>query len=130
MKISVAVETGSVANPLGSYYITAVVDRWFVLLFGAGFPFGMVTVNVSGSFAFGALIESFAVTVMPSSELWALLFIGILGAFTTFLAFSADMYFVLERGEVSRALLYLFTSTFVSLVVFYVGLRLSRLILS
>ena len=129
MKISVAVEAGSVANPLGSYYITP-VERWFVVLFGAGFPFGMVTVNVSGSFAFGALIESFAVTVMPSSELWALLFIGILGAFTTFLAFSADMYFVLERGEVSRALLYVFTSTFVSLVVFYVGLRLSRLILS
>jgi len=130
MKILVAVAVGGAVGSVGRYYIAAVAERWFVSLFGTGFPFGTITVNVLGSFVFGALIKSFAVTVMPSAELRALMFIGVLGAFTTFSAFSADMYLLLERGEVGRALLYIFVSVAISLVAFYAGLRLLHLILT
>ena len=87
-------------------------------------------VNALGSFIFGALIESFAVAVMPSAEIRALIFVGVLGSFTTFSAFSSDTYLLLERGEIGRALLYIFISVAISLGAFFVGLRLLRLILA
>ena len=97
---------------------------------GAGFPFGTVVVNVMGSFVFGALVESIAVILMPSAEVRALVFIGVLGSFTTFSAFSSDSYLLLERGEIGRALLYILVSVAISVGAFFVGLRLLRVILT
>ena len=130
MKLFLAIAFGGAIGSVGRYYIAELAERWFATFLGVGFPFGTVTVNVLGSFIFGALIESFAVTVMPSAELRALLFVGVLGSFTTFSAFSSDMYLLLERGEISRALIYIFVSVAISLAVFFVGLRLMRLILT
>jgi CrcB protein len=129
MKMLLAVAFGGAIGSVGRYYIAELAERWFASFLGAGFPFGTLTVNVLGSFVFGALIESFAVTLAPSAELRALLFIGVLGAFTTFSAFSSDMYLLLERGEIGRALLYILVSVAVSLAAFYAGLRLLRLVL-
>ncbi len=130
MKIVLAVAFGGAIGSLGRYYLADIAERWFFSLFGVGFPFGTIAVNVLGSFIFGALIESFAVAVMPSAEIRALIFVGVLGSFTTFSAFSSDTYLLLERGEIGRALLYIFISVAISLGAFFVGLRLLRLILA
>ncbi|MBT3171274.1 MAG: fluoride efflux transporter CrcB [Rhodospirillaceae bacterium] len=130
MKMLLAIAFGGAVGSVGRYYIADIAERWFVSFLGVGFPFGTLTVNVLGSFVFGALIESFAATVMPSAELRALLFIGVLGSFTTFSAFSSDMFLLFERGEIGRALLYIFASVGISLGAFFAGLRLLRLILT
>jgi len=130
MKMVLAIAFGGAVGSVGRYYIADLAERWFALFLGVGFPYGTVVVNVLGSFVFGALVESFAVTVMPSAEIRALLFIGVLGSFTTFSAFSSDSYLLLERGEVGRALLYILVSVAISLGAFFVGLRLLRLILT
>ena len=130
MKILLAVAFGGALGSVGRYYIADIADRWFTSFLGVSFPYGTLTVNVLGSFIFGALIESFAVAMMPSAELRALLFIGVLGAFTTFSAFSSDIYLLLERGEVGRSLLYILVSVGISLGAFFAGLRLLRLILA
>jgi CrcB protein len=130
MKMLLAIAFGGAVGSVGRYYIAEFAERWFASFLGVGFPFGTVTVNVLGSFVFGALIESFAVSLVPSAELRALIFIGVLGSFTTFSAFSSDMYFMLERGEIGRTLLYIFVSVGISLAAFYAGLRLLRVILT
>ena len=129
MKIVLAVAFGGAIGSLGRYYLADLAERWFASFLGAGFPYGTIVVNVLGSFIFGALVESFAVAMMPSAEIRALVFVGVLGSFTTFSAFSSDTYLLLERGEIGRALLYIFISVAISLGAFFVGLRLLRLIL-
>ena len=54
------------------------------------------------------------------------LFVGLLGGFTTFSAFSADSIALLERGEAGRAMLYIALSVVLSVGGFYLGLRLVR----
>ncbi|MDP7343416.1 MAG: fluoride efflux transporter CrcB [Alphaproteobacteria bacterium] len=130
MKIVLAVAFGGAIGSLGRYYLADLAERWFASFLGAGFPYGTIVVNVLGSFIFGALVESFAVAMMPSAEIRALVFVGVLGSFTTFSAFSSDTYLLLERGEIGRALLYIFISVAISLGAFFVGLRLLRLILA
>ncbi len=130
MKIVLAVAFGGAIGSLGRYYLADLAERWFASFLGAGFPYGTIVVNVLGSFIFGALVESFAVAIMPSAEIRALIFVGVLGSFTTFSAFSSDTYLLLERGEIGRALLYIFISVAISLGAFFVGLRLLRLILA
>ena len=130
MKIVLAVAFGGAIGSLGRYYLADLAERWFASFLGAGFPYGTLVVNVLGSFIFGALVESFAVAMMPSAEIRALVFVGVLGSFTTFSAFSSDTYLLLERGEIGRALLYIFISVAISLGAFFVGLRLLRLILA
>lgn len=130
MKLILAIAFGGAVGSVGRYYVAELAERWFAAFLGTGFPYGTVVVNVLGSFVFGALIESFAVTLMPSAEIRALVFIGVLGSFTTFSAFSSDSYLLLERGEVGRALLYILVSVAISLGAFFAGLRLLRLILT
>lgn len=129
MKLILAIAFGGAVGSVGRYYIAGLAERWFATFLGAGFPYGTVVVNVLGSFVLGALVESFAVILMPNSEIRALIFIGVLGSFTTFSAFSSDTYLLLERGEIGRALLYILVSVAISIGAFFVGLCLLRLIL-
>jgi CrcB protein len=130
MKLVLAIAFGGAVGSLGRYYIADFAERWFATFLGTGFPYGTVVVNVLGSFVFGALVESFAVALMPSAEIRALVFVGVLGSFTTFSAFSLDSYLLLERGDIGRALLYILISVAISVGAFFVGLRLLRMILT
>src|SRR5215510_2512113 len=59
-------------------------------LFGIGFPFGTLTVNVTGSIAMGLLAGYFAFKG-DAAQSWRLfLMTGVLGGYTTFSAFSLD----------------------------------------
>ena len=130
MKLILAIAFGGAVGSVGRYYIADLSERWLTTFLGAGFPYGTVVVNLLGSFVCGALVESFAVILMPSAEVRALVFIGVLGSFTTFSAFSSDIFLLLERGEIGRGLLYILASVAISLGAFFAGLRLLRLILT
>ena len=59
-------------------------------VFGTGFPFGTLTVNVVGSLAMGLLAGYFALR-LETGQIWRLfLTTGVLGGFTTFSTFSLD----------------------------------------
>ncbi len=74
-------------------------------LLGRGFPYGTLAVNVLGSllmgFLFVLLIDKFSLG--PNWR--AALLIGLLGAFTTFSAFSMETLNLIEEGETMKALL-------------------------
>lgn len=93
---------------------------------GAGFPFGTMTVNVTGSLIMGLFAGYFAFKG-DAAQSWRLfLMTGILGGYTTFSAFSLDALLLYERGQVGLALLYVLTSVIVSIGALFVAITLVR----
>ena len=72
-------------------------------LFGLGFPFGTLIVNVVGSFLIGALAGYFAFRPGIGQHLRLFLTTGVLGGFTTFSAFSLDTALLIERHAYGAA---------------------------
>jgi CrcB protein len=97
-------------------------------LFGLGFPWGTLIVNVAGSFAMGLLAAWFAFRAGSGLSQHARLFLatGILGGFTTFSAFSLDAVLLWERGAVAAAASYVIGSVAVSIGGLFAGLALVR----
>jgi len=68
------------------------------------FPYGTLTVNLIGCFAIGFLSELAEARGAFTSESRALIFIGVLGGFTTFSSFGNDTINLLRDGETFNAL--------------------------
>ncbi|TWG98445.1 CrcB protein [Mesorhizobium sp. J18] len=79
-------------------------------LWGPGFPWGTLAVNLVGSFVMGLFIEWLARRTGASNELRLFVATGVLGGFTTFSAFSLDFAILWERGAMGIALLYALVS--------------------
>ena len=95
-------------------------------LFGHGFPWGTVIVNVTGSFIMGVLIAIMSHAWTTSQEMRVFLTTGILGGFTTFSAFSLDFVALYERKEYALAFAYAGGSVVLSLAAVFAGLYLAR----
>jgi CrcB protein len=95
-------------------------------LFGYGFPFGTLIVNVAGSFMMGLLAGYFA--FRPGIAQHARLFLttGVLGGFTTFSAFSLDTALLVERHSYGMAAGYAVGSVAASVSALFFGLALFR----
>jgi CrcB protein len=96
--------------------------RWF----GAGFPFGTLIVNVTGSLIMGLIAGYFAFKGDASQHWRLFLTTGMLGGYTTFSAFSLDAALLYERGEVSLAALYVLGSVVLSIAGLFAGLAIAR----
>ena len=73
---------------------------------GPGFPWGTLAVNLAGGLAMGLLAGALSGVGMTSRPAWFLVGVGLLGGFTTFSAYSLDLFLMLERGQAGLALLY------------------------
>lgn len=72
----------------------------------AGWPLSVLLVNVLGSFLLGLLLVLVGRGLLPDAARLAL-GTGMLGGFTTFSTFSADLDGLLQRGAYGEAALYL-----------------------
>jgi CrcB protein len=97
-------------------------------LFGPGFPFGTLCVNIAGSLVMGLLAEWFALKFDPGQHWRLFLTTGILGGFTTFSAFSLDTALLFERGAPWIAAVYVVLSVLASVGALIVGMMLVRYI--
>lgn len=96
-----------------------------VRLFGhGGFPLGIITVNVVGSFLMGVFVVVAAQKSL--THLGPLVMTGFLGGFTTFSAFSLETVTLFERGETVQAVAYVLISVLVSIAALVAGLLLTR----
>ena len=95
-------------------------------LFGYGFPFGTLIVNVVGSFMMGAFAGYFAFRPGVSQHMRLFLTTGVLGGFTTFSAFSLDAALLIERHSYGLAAGYVVGSVAASLSGLFFGLALFR----
>ena len=95
-------------------------------LFGYGFPFGTLIVNIVGSFAMGLLAGYFAFRPGINQHVRLFLTTGILGGFTTFSAFSLDTALLIERHAFGLAAGYVVGSVAASASALFFGLALFR----
>ncbi|MBB3147213.1 CrcB protein [Phyllobacterium trifolii] len=95
-------------------------------LFGYGFPFGTLTVNVLGSVIMGLLTEFFVVRSGLPQELRLFMTTGLLGGFTTFSTFSLDAVSLWERGQWGMAAVYVALSLVALMVGLFIGLSMIR----
>ena len=122
----IAIAAGGAFGAVGRYLVSGLAAN----LFGLGFPYGTLIVNVVGSFAMGVLVEVGALVWSPSPEIRAMLVTGVLGAFTTFSTFSLDVVTLFERKAYAAAGLYLVLSVVLSIGMLIVGMRLMRMVLT
>ncbi|WP_371056478.1 fluoride efflux transporter CrcB [Rhodosalinus sp. K401] len=97
-------------------------------LFGTGFPWGTLAVNVLGSFLMGVLVIVLA--NLQATRVAPFVVTGALGGFTTFSAFSLDALTLWERGETGTALAYVAGSVTLSLGAIVAGAWAARGVLA
>ena len=96
-------------------------------IFGINFPWGILIINVTGSFLIGVFVGLFATKWDLPQSVRIFLTVGICGGYTTFSTFSLDSYYLMERGELLMALAYMIGSVVLSISALVGGLYLARL---
>ena len=119
IRLAVAVAFGSAVGGVLRFWLTA----WVARVLPTHLPLGTLLVNVTGSFAIGALAAAFldrghasATTVWP-----AILMTGLLGGFTTFSAFSLQTLLLMQQGRWMDATANVVLSVVLCLVAVWLG---------
>jgi CrcB protein len=90
------------------------------------FPWGTLIVNLAGGLLMGALAGYMYSRSPPDQALWMFVAVGLLGGFTTFSAFSFDLFAMLEQGRLWTAAAYAVGSVLGALGLLAVGFWLAR----
>ncbi len=102
------------------------VGRWTLANFGPGFPAGTWAVNIAGGLLIGLLVGWLARVDEGGENLRLLLGVGVLGGFTTFSAFSLEVFAMINRGEIGLAGAYAVSSVAGSVLAVMTGVYLMR----
>ncbi len=103
------------------------VNTSMLALLGPGFPWATFTVNVLGSLLMGIVVEGLMAMSGDQAAAWRVfLATGILGGFTTFSAFSLDVWVLYERGQFLALFLYVAFSFILSVAALILGMALVR----
>jgi len=121
-KTSIVIGAAGACGALCRWWLGEILARRF----GETFPVGTLVINLAGCFLAGLffylLEERFAV-----SELWRVgLFVGFLGAFTTFSAYGLQTFSLIRAGEIFNAALYVAVSNIVGLLLVAAGYFLAQ----
>ena len=125
-KLLLYIAVGGALGTVGRYLSTVLIGHWL----NSGLPYGTMVVNIVGSFAMGCLLSALALEWSPSQEVRSFVQVGILGAFTTFSAFSMDAYNQIIRGDYITAAVYVVVSVITGIIALIIGVALVRQILT
>ena len=101
------------------------ISGWSYRLLGTGFPWGTLVVNILGSFLIGFLWQLFEY-VPISSNMRSLIFIGGLGAFTTFSTFAFESLNLFRDGDISLGVANILLMDVLGLLLGLLGIILGR----
>lgn len=124
MKTILAIALGGALGSVLRYGVNIGAFR----LFGEGFPWGTLFVNVVGSFAIGLLTGLFTMYWQPSNDMKLFLVTGFLGGFTTFSAFSLDFANLWHTGNITAAFIYVTASVALPIAALFFALWLTRVL--
>lgn len=96
-------------------------------LWGSGFPYGTLVVNLVGCFIIGLLFALADRSRLLSPDVRLLLITGYLGALTTFSSFSVETINAARAGLLMQAVINVLINNIGGLTLTYLGLRLGSL---
>ncbi|RYV01590.1 fluoride efflux transporter CrcB [Shewanella sp. OPT22] len=96
------------------------ISLFMIQVFGTGFPFGTLLVNIIGSFFMG-IVYAFGEHMHESHILKAFIGVGMLGALTTFSTFSNETLLLFQRGEWIQAFFNVLLNVGICLFMVYLG---------
>ena len=102
------------------------VGRLSLRHIGPGFPWGTLIVNLAGGLLIGLLAGWLLAGQGDHRPAWTLLAVGLLGGFTTFSAFSLELFLMIERGHAALALAYTAASVAGSVILLCLGFWAAR----
>ena len=94
-------------------------------LFGVGFPWGTLAVNVVGSLVFGLIVGLARARGTLTVGTETILLIGLLGGFTTFSSFAFQSVELLQGGRPLTAVAYVIGTNVAALAAVWAGLRIA-----
>lgn len=100
------------------------ISELCIILFGRGFPYGTLTVNVVGSLIMGLLIGLFESELLASEPWRQIIGLGFLGALTTFSTFSMDNVILMQQGAFVKMALNVVLNVVLSISAAWVGFQL------
>ncbi|MEO8436172.1 MAG: fluoride efflux transporter CrcB [Pyrinomonadaceae bacterium] len=109
---------------LGRYWLSGLVARRY----GETFPYGTLAVNALGCFLAGVLFYLMYERLPADATARNVVFIGLLGGFTTFSAFGLQTFSLLRDGEVFLAMMNVALSNLAGLFLVWAGYRLAGLV--
>ena len=98
----------------------------FFFLFGRQFIYGILIVNVLGSFIMGIVAAMFIQGTLVTMPWKPMLSVGFLGALTTFSTFSLDNYVFLQNGEYSKAAMNIILNVILCLGAVWLGFFITK----
>jgi CrcB protein len=108
---------------LGRYWLSGVAARRY----GETFPYGTFAVNALGCLLAGFLFYLMYDRFLTSPTARSVIFIGLLGGFTTFSSYGLQTFTLLREGEIFLALLNIGLSNIAGLFLVWAGYRLAGL---
>ena len=120
----IAIAVGGALGALSRFWATNLAN----LLFGSDFPYGILIVNIAGSFAIGIVFILVVERSLLPTFLGAGLMVGFLGAFTTFSTFSLQALGLIESGRFFAAAMYIAGSVIICILAAALGMLIARLI--
>lgn len=95
-------------------------------LFGTNFPWGILIINVTGSFLIGVLMTLLTERFAPHPNWRLFLVVGVLGGYTTFSSFEYETYQAVREGARWMGLIYVSGSVLLGYLGVWMGAVLAR----
>lgn len=95
-------------------------------VFGTGFPYGTLAVNVTGAFLIGLVMEFSVRSALVPATLRIAITIGFLGGLTTFSTFSLETFRLIEEGALLVAFMNVMASVAACLFCTWVGITVAK----
>ena len=117
MQTTILIAVAGLVGTLVRYWLSGFVARQY----GETFPWGTLAVNLIGSFLAGAIYHLAEERLLISPTMRAVIFIGLLGGFTTFSSYGLQTFTLLRDGEVGLATLNVAVSNVLGLFMVWIG---------
>ena len=117
MQRTIFIALAGLAGTLLRYWLSGFIT----LKYGETFPWGTLIANLVGSFMAGAIYSLAEERFLISPTTRAIIFIGLLGGFTTFSSYGLQTFTLMRDGQIGLATLNVAVSNVLGLLMVWMG---------